>query len=596
MVDYSDTIEVHGVRVPFVPEIITPKIERPMRRGKYEQGEVELMRAILRSGDRLLELGAGLGVVSSTAAQVEGVERILSVEADPQLIPLIEETWRLNGIQNAEIQNGVAMAKTGAPVNFYVRPNFWASSMEPDSRPYSHIEEVPSAGMDTLIDTFRPTVLSCDIEGGELGLLDEVDLSGLRHIVMEVHPKVYGQEGLRTIVDKLAEQGFLPSVDAQQDSTVKRFDRIDADAPVPADHIMPRRRFAATTPDKPRILLPTCMKNEGPFILEWLAWHRAIGVTDFVIYTNDCTDGTDVLLEHLQKRGLLRHMPNPALVASGSPSFQPKALTYSHYLPEFANVDYVLSMDVDEFINVRVGDGTLTALLEAAGDFDVLSMSEINHGCNGHAHFTPGLLTEQFPNHQTEAPGDKRAQRGVKSLVRLSPRIEKVRNHRPDVRHDLGAVLWRDGSARLRHDLAEDPTANGWDCRGSYDLVSLDHFPLRALDSFLVKMHRGDVVVMDKKVSRRYWRVRNHSQHDSSDLTQGRARMQSELDTLLSDPETRRLHDACIAAHQARIATLSREPEYQERKAWIYNEAWRDPYPEEAAEFLWDTADAPQDD
>jgi hypothetical protein len=44
------------------------------------------------------------------------------------------------------------------------------------------------------------------------------------------------------------------------------------------------------------------MKNEGPFILEWLAWHRAIGVQDFLIYTNDCTDGTDTFLMLLQTR------------------------------------------------------------------------------------------------------------------------------------------------------------------------------------------------------------------------------------------------------------------------------------------------------
>ncbi|HRK43782.1 MAG TPA: glycosyltransferase family 2 protein, partial [Gemmobacter sp.] len=25
----------------------------------------------------------------------------------------------------------------------------------------------------------------------------------------------------------------------------------------------------------------TCMRNEGPFLLEWLAYHRLIGVTDF---------------------------------------------------------------------------------------------------------------------------------------------------------------------------------------------------------------------------------------------------------------------------------------------------------------------------
>ena len=89
-----------------------------------------------------------------------------------------------------------------------------------------------------------------------------------------------------------------------------------------------------------------------------------------------------ILLDHLASRGLLRHMPNPALAVTAT-NFQPLALHYAHFLPEFEAADYVLSMDVDEFVNVRVGDGTLAALIEAAGDFDVLSISELNHGCNG---------------------------------------------------------------------------------------------------------------------------------------------------------------------------------------------------------------------
>ena len=64
----------------------------------------------------------------------------------------------------------------------------------------------------------------------------------------------------------------------------------------------------------------------------------------------------------------------------------------------------------------------------------------------------------------------------------------------------------------------------------------------------------------------------------------------------LAVPETLRLHKACVAAHRARIAALSDEPEYLERKAWIYNEAWRDDFPEEAAGFLRETPQSPQDD
>ena len=33
--------------------------------------------------------------------------------------------------------------------------------------------------------------------------------------------------------------------------------------------------------DAPRIVLVSTMKNEGPYLLEWLAYHRAIGIEEF---------------------------------------------------------------------------------------------------------------------------------------------------------------------------------------------------------------------------------------------------------------------------------------------------------------------------
>ena len=62
-----------------------------------------------------------------------------------------------------------------------------------------------------------------------------------------------------------------------------------------------------------RALIVTCMRNEAPFLLEWIAYHRAIGFTDFLIYSNDCEDGTDDLLDRLAERGVVIH--DPQLVA-----------------------------------------------------------------------------------------------------------------------------------------------------------------------------------------------------------------------------------------------------------------------------------------
>ncbi|MEQ3709894.1 MAG: glycosyltransferase family 2 protein, partial [Tateyamaria sp.] len=54
----------------------------------------------------------------------------------------------------------------------------------------------------------------------------------------------------------------------------------------------------------------TTMRNEGAFLLEWLAHHRAVGVDHFVVFSNDCDDGTDDMLDKLAELGWLTHVRN----------------------------------------------------------------------------------------------------------------------------------------------------------------------------------------------------------------------------------------------------------------------------------------------
>ncbi|MFN0115927.1 MAG: FkbM family methyltransferase [Paracoccaceae bacterium] len=588
MLSYDEVIETFGIKVPFVPSIITPKIERPMRRNRYEGGEALALRHVLRPGDRVLELGAGVGLLSALSALAPGVERVTAVEANPDLIPLIRETHRLNGVTTVDLKNGIAAAEPGEGVAFYLRPDFWASSMEPASRPYTRVVTLPRFALADLVAEADPTVIVCDIEGGEMGLFGAADLSRVRALVMELHPKVYGGEGADRIVEGLARQGLVPEGGVRTASTVQLFTRGEAVAarrrvrpappvaaaappPAPAFPVFPARDWPVGAP---RVTIVTCMKDEGPFILEWLAWHRAAGVTDFVVFTNDCTDGTDRLLDRLADMGEVTHLPNPGL-ASGETHFQPLALNYSHHLRTVRDADFVISMDVDEFLNIRTGEGTLAALFAATGPFDVLSVSEINHGANRREGYERGWVKDLFPLHQSERPGRMRARRGVKSIVRLSDRVERIRNHRPDMRGDRGEVRWIDGSGRPLLTLAAGRGENGIDCRGTYELVSLDHFALRSLSSYLVKMFRGDVVITGKQVSQTYWRTRNRNEEATSDFAR--------LDAAARDCHRRRfgadrrlmaLHEDACAAHEARIAELLGRGEFAERRDWAVREAW----------------------
>lgn len=581
MSDHVENFDLFGLVVPNDPALISPRMERRLSRMNYAKGKISQLNKVLRPGSRLLELGTEIGVAAALAARMDEVEKVAAVEINPAYKDYIQALWARNGIENATLYIGMPVERAGVKkATFYQRDPLWDSSLDATEAEHDKSLTLENLPLPKLIEEVDPTVILCTLQGLELPLFDKADLSRVDHLIIEVTPSVYGQDALRAFVDLLAGKGFLPAPDTEDGKRMICFERVKLPGQVPEGAMMPRRRIRpASEQTPPRILVPTCMKNEGPFILEWLAWHRVVGVTDFLIFTNDCTDGTDQLLDRLDDMGLVHHLPNPALGQEAT-NFQPVMLRYLPYTREFREADYVISMDVDEFINIHTGEGRFADLLEATGDFDVLSMSEINHGSNDRLCYERGWLTEQFPGHQSPTPGAKKAHRGVKSITRMSPRVTAVRNHRPDLTENFGTVRWLDGSGRMRREFLEDEEANGYDCRGSYDLVTLDHFPLRSLESFLVKMHRGDVVVANKMASNRYWRTRNHHEFTTSDLSHLRAAAKAEYERLLQDKELAALHDAACDAHEARIAALEGEPEFETRKLWIFDEAWHGDVPE----------------
>lgn len=210
---YSSTIECHGIRVPLVERIITPKLQRAMRANRYEAREVQSLIALLRPGDRVLDLGSGVGLISAIAARVVGPENVVTIEANPELLPLISETHRVNRVEGIEVLHGVGVAKpSGRPVAFHLHERFWSSTMDAgrgSGEGFLRTCEVPEVDLNALVARFRPTLLTADIEGGELHLFDELDTSSFRSISMELHPRHYGRAGSAHILSSLLERGFV---------------------------------------------------------------------------------------------------------------------------------------------------------------------------------------------------------------------------------------------------------------------------------------------------------------------------------------------------------------------------------------------------
>ena len=203
---------------------------------------------------------------------------------------------------------------------------------------------------------------------------------------MELHPRIYGRSGVGRIARKLTEAGFLPEPETQN-TPVRIFTRAAMRA-LPGTKRR-QAKVAKTSKTVPalakngaasRTMLATCLHETGPFFLEWLAWNKAIGVSDIVVFSSGGSVETLALLDRLDQLGELTHLPDPE-ASKDLGADNSSALKFAKGMPTFRQGDYFFSCDANEFLNIRVGDGTLASLYCAAGDFDALSVSEINHKC-----------------------------------------------------------------------------------------------------------------------------------------------------------------------------------------------------------------------
>ena len=325
-----------------------------------------------------------------------------------------------------------------------------------------------------------------------------------------------------------------------------------------------------------KITIVTCVKNEGPFLLEWIAFNRMIGVTDFLFYSNDCTDGTSELLDKLSEHGVVQHLPNPG--KEGQP-YQMVALKHAPALPIVSNADWVFVTDVDEFLNISIGNGTLPELIEECGNPQAISITMRMFANGGVADFVDEPVISQFT--KTHAPdlwGNERAIE-VKTLTRNDFPLGHFGAHRPFIsrHHDLSnsPVKWSDGSGRQVPypflTAANKRRRHRFPAKGARALASLNHYTLRSLDSYLVKSARGDVNRKYRHFNIDYWMDRNADDVEETSILKAQTKLEKEMEFLLDLPKIRELHDKTVTAHRQEHEMLLQSTDFQELRDSLIN-------------------------
>jgi hypothetical protein len=129
-------------------------------------------------------------------------------EANPKLRPMIDAVHSMNGVRNVVVNTGVLINNPiSATVPFYLHQDFWASSLRPGAGDYDKIE-VPVFSFNLAIERIRPTLIICDIEGGEVDLFEHANLCGVQKVLIEIHQNVVGRMNIKRLFDMFSARNF----------------------------------------------------------------------------------------------------------------------------------------------------------------------------------------------------------------------------------------------------------------------------------------------------------------------------------------------------------------------------------------------------
>ncbi|CUH85569.1 glycosyltransferase family 2 protein [Thalassovita mediterranea] len=335
-----------------------------------------------------------------------------------------------------------------------------------------------------------------------------------------------------------------------------------------------------------RALAVLTVRNEGAFLLEWLAHHRMVGFTDFLVFSNDCQDGTDLMLDRLQDMGQLTHVRNDGPYGKGGIQFTAYKLAEKHPLMQTA--DWVMTLDVDEFVNIHVGDHTLSALLDALPDATAIPLTWRLFGNAGQARFVDAPVTQTFFRAAPVVMYWPWRASMFKTLYRNDGSYGKLGVHRPRQPDPdrLQDQRWFDGEGReLPPKFARSQIFSPFG-RSNYALAQLNHYPLGAMESYVLKSDRGRAVHDGDQLGMDYWVERNFNTSEDRSITALAPQMQAALGALRADADLARLHDQAVAWRHARFDALMDEEPYRALFARLVMTPPSQPVSEQAARFL----------
>lgn len=318
------------------------------------------------------------------------------------------------------------------------------------------------------------------------------------------------------------------------------------------------------------------VRDEGAFLVEWVAWQRRLGFTDVVVVTNDCTDASPRLLDAMEARGWVTHLRCD--VAKGQRITATK-LAAAKGMPQVAGADWVMVADVDEFLNIHLGAGRLDDLLGGVeGAFLGMSIPWRVFGTMGRTRWEDGL---QHRLHRRAATEGDKLSAWVKSIHRHPNWFLRLGEHSPKklrLPHQrdwgLGALRWVNpaGAEVTGWMPAEDSLRTLPPRLRGFGVAQINHFMLRNAESFALKRGTLSPVAGRDRYTDDYWQAADRNEVEDATILRHAAAFDAVHAPMMADAEIAALHHRCCADYVARLVAkaggdLHADPRWQHHRA-----------------------------
>jgi FkbM family methyltransferase len=169
------------------------------RHGSYESGMLKVLETFLCPGSTFVDLGANEGYFTVIGAKLCGASgRVVAVEPQERLLPVIAENLRLNGVNWANVLN-VAVTDTPGVATIQLTPdtNNGASGLHRATKYRLPTQPVATRTLAQVLNDeglARVDLMKVDIEGFEyealLGSPEVFAQHRVRALALELHPTI----------------------------------------------------------------------------------------------------------------------------------------------------------------------------------------------------------------------------------------------------------------------------------------------------------------------------------------------------------------------------------------------------------------------